>query len=61
MNTFEEILQLVQTLLPVIAEGASVFIHNKNSQKKLATVVGDTQTVAAVASALAQAQKSPGA
>lgn len=54
-----QILQLIQALLPVGEEIASIFIHNPNSQHKFSVVVGDVNTIAGVAAELPSLPKNP--
>lgn len=56
-NTVAAIAALVRALLPVGAEIASLFIHNPESQHKLAVIVSDVTTISAVAQSVAQAPK----
>lgn len=51
-----QILQLIQALLPVGEDIASIFIHNPNSQHKLSVVVGDVNTIAGVSAQLPNLQ-----
>ena len=53
-----QILQLIQALLPVGEEIASIFIHNPKSQHKFSVIVGDVNTISGVATQLPSLQAS---
>ena len=46
------ILQLITALAPVAEGIATIWVHNPNSQHKLAVIVSDVETVAAIATQL---------